>query len=163
MPHVLGVEHRGVYFVLSRQAWLCGGSVEILPCSRVGHIHKNQDADSLLDPEATLLDKVRIAETWLGSFKETFYKHSPKAFSLSKVRRARQEHLCLSQGRQPRLGQGLSLLPVYREDRSFWLLLPLSCPCQVALLPAGAVPHLSQHLHGALQLVLAWNPLKSLG
>ncbi|XP_024421635.2 polypeptide N-acetylgalactosaminyltransferase 15 isoform X1 [Desmodus rotundus] len=70
---------------LSLKTWLCGGSVEILPCSRVGHIHKNQDADSLLDPEATLLDKVRIAETWLGSFKETFYKHSPKAFSLSKA------------------------------------------------------------------------------
>ncbi|XP_036999853.2 polypeptide N-acetylgalactosaminyltransferase 15 isoform X2 [Artibeus jamaicensis] len=70
---------------LSLKTWLCGGSVEILPCSRVGHIYKNQDAESPLDPEATLLNKVRIAETWLGSFKETFYKHSPKAFSLSKA------------------------------------------------------------------------------
>ncbi|KAM5315203.1 polypeptide N-acetylgalactosaminyltransferase 15 isoform 2-T2 [Glossophaga mutica] len=70
---------------LSLKTWLCGGSVEILPCSRVGHIYKSQDADSPLDPEATLLNKVRVAETWLGSFKETFYKHSPKAFSLSKA------------------------------------------------------------------------------
>lgn len=93
MPHVPGVERRGVCFVLSRQTWLCGGSVEILPCSRVGHIYKNQDADSPLDPEATLLNKVRVAETWLGSFRETFYKHSPKAFSLSKVRTA-QRGLC---------------------------------------------------------------------
>lgn len=70
---------------LSLKAWLCGGSVEILPCSRVGHIYQNQDAHSRLDQEATLQNKVRIAEIWLGSFKETFYKHSPEAFSLSKV------------------------------------------------------------------------------
>nr|XP_037858838.1 polypeptide N-acetylgalactosaminyltransferase 15 isoform X1 [Chlorocebus sabaeus] len=70
---------------LSFKAWLCGGSVEILPCSRVGHIYGNQDAPSPVDQEATLRNKVRIAETWLGSFKETFYRHSPEAFSLSKV------------------------------------------------------------------------------
>ncbi|XP_066207061.1 polypeptide N-acetylgalactosaminyltransferase 15 [Saccopteryx leptura] len=70
---------------LSLKAWLCGGSVEILPCSRVGHIYRNQDAHSPLDQEATLLNKVRIAEAWLGSFKETFYRHSPEAFSLSKA------------------------------------------------------------------------------
>ncbi|XP_078210384.1 polypeptide N-acetylgalactosaminyltransferase 15 isoform X3 [Callithrix jacchus] len=70
---------------LSFKAWLCGGSIEILPCSRVGHIYRNQDAHSLLNQEATLRNKVRIAETWLGSFKETFYRHSPEAFSLSKA------------------------------------------------------------------------------
>ncbi|XP_046495929.1 polypeptide N-acetylgalactosaminyltransferase 15 [Equus quagga] len=70
---------------LSLKAWLCGGSVEILPCSRVGHIYRNQDAYAPLDLEATLRNKVRIAETWLGSFKETFYRHSPEAFSLSKA------------------------------------------------------------------------------
>lgn len=73
---------------LSLKAWLCGGSVEILPCSRVGHIYQNQDAHSPPDQEAALRNKVRVAETWLGSFKDTFYRHSPKAFSLSKVRRA---------------------------------------------------------------------------
>ncbi|XP_073887067.1 polypeptide N-acetylgalactosaminyltransferase 15 isoform X8 [Macaca fascicularis] len=70
---------------LSFKAWLCGGSVEILPCSRVGHIYRNQDAPSPVDQEATLRNKVLIAETWLGSFKETFYRHSPEAFSLSKA------------------------------------------------------------------------------
>ncbi|KAM5279577.1 polypeptide N-acetylgalactosaminyltransferase 15 [Ctenodactylus gundi] len=70
---------------LSFKAWLCGGSVEILPCSRVGHIYRNQDAHAPLDKEATLRNKIRIAETWLGSFKETFYRHSPEAFALSKT------------------------------------------------------------------------------
>lgn len=98
MLHILGVECRDVSFVLLWQAWLCGGSVEILPCSRVGYLYQNQEANSPPDQEATLLNKVRIAETWLGSFKETFYRHSPEAFSLSKVRRAGQVLLCILQG-----------------------------------------------------------------
>ncbi|XP_015349856.1 polypeptide N-acetylgalactosaminyltransferase 15 isoform X2 [Marmota marmota marmota] len=71
---------------MSFKAWLCGGSVEILPCSRVGHIYRNQDThSSSLDQEAILRNKVRLAEIWLGSFKETFYRHSPEAFVLSKA------------------------------------------------------------------------------
>ncbi|KAF4020730.1 hypothetical protein G4228_012421 [Cervus hanglu yarkandensis] len=70
---------------LSLKTWLCGGSVEILPCSRVGHLYRNEDAHSQREREATLQNKVRIAETWLGSFKETFYRHSPEALSLSKL------------------------------------------------------------------------------
>uniref|UniRef100_A0A8C3WGH7 Polypeptide N-acetylgalactosaminyltransferase n=1 Tax=Catagonus wagneri TaxID=51154 RepID=A0A8C3WGH7_9CETA len=70
---------------LSLKAWLCGGSVEVLPCSRVGQIYGRQDARSPLEREAALQNKVLIAETWLGSFKETFYRHSPEAFSLSKA------------------------------------------------------------------------------
>ncbi|XP_036917240.1 polypeptide N-acetylgalactosaminyltransferase 15 isoform X2 [Sturnira hondurensis] len=96
---------------LSLKTWLCGGSVEILPCSRVGHIHKNQDADSPLDPEATLLNKVRIAETWLGSFKETFYKHSPKAFSLSKLHNTGLGFCADCQAEGDLLGCALMLAP----------------------------------------------------
>ncbi|KAK2494284.1 hypothetical protein MC885_000872 [Smutsia gigantea] len=70
---------------LSLKAWLCGGSVEILPCSRVGHVYRNPDASSPLDQEAALWNKVRIAEAWLGSFKDTFYRHNPEALSLSKL------------------------------------------------------------------------------
>lgn len=70
---------------LSFKAWLCGGSVEIIPCSRVGHVYRNQDAHFPPDQEATLQNKVRIAETWLGPFKEIFYRHNPEAFTLSKV------------------------------------------------------------------------------
>ncbi|XP_050997693.1 polypeptide N-acetylgalactosaminyltransferase 15 [Acomys russatus] len=70
---------------MSFKAWLCGGSVEILPCSRVGHIYQSQDTSSRTDPEVILRNKVRIAETWLGPFKETFYRHIPEAFTLSKV------------------------------------------------------------------------------
>ncbi|XP_004704068.1 polypeptide N-acetylgalactosaminyltransferase 15 isoform X1 [Echinops telfairi] len=70
---------------LSLKAWLCGGSVEIIPCSRVGYLYGNRDAHSLPDQEAMLRNKVRIAETWLGSFKDTFYRHSPEALALSQA------------------------------------------------------------------------------
>lgn len=78
---------RAIHLLLLGQAWLCGGSVEILPCSRVGHIYQSQEASSRTDPEVILRNKIRVAETWLASFKETFYRHIPEAFALSKVRR----------------------------------------------------------------------------
>lgn len=84
---VLGSRSKVIYLLFSWQAWLCGGSVEILPCSRVGHVYRNQEARSPLEQEAILRNKVLIAETWLGSFKEVFYRHNPEAFTLNKVKR----------------------------------------------------------------------------
>lgn len=93
-------------FLLSWQTWLCGGSVEILPCSRVGHLYRNEDAHSQLEREAALQNKIRIAETWLDSFKETFYKHSPEALSLSKVRGEPSRGFCAHPAAPPELEAG---------------------------------------------------------
>lgn len=123
-PHVAGEEHGGVDLLLSLQTWLCRGSVEILPCSRVGHVYRNQDAHSPFDWEATLRNKVRIAETWLGAFKETFYRHSPEAFSLSKVRGEPGRVFCAHSGPPGGGCAGPPALPSGRADRSFWLVLP---------------------------------------
>ncbi|EMP41971.1 Polypeptide N-acetylgalactosaminyltransferase-like protein 2 [Chelonia mydas] len=70
---------------LSIRAWLCGGSVEILPCSRVGHIFRNHIPHTFPNEEAAVRNKIRIAETWLDSFKEIFYKHDTVAFLISKL------------------------------------------------------------------------------
>ncbi|NWR13295.1 GLT15 acetylgalactosaminyltransferase, partial [Emberiza fucata] len=66
--------------------WLCGGSVEIIPCSRVGHVYRNHFPRAFSYEEAIVRNKIRIAETWLGSFKENFYKHDTVAFLISKVK-----------------------------------------------------------------------------
>ncbi|KAI1242821.1 hypothetical protein IHE44_0000373 [Lamprotornis superbus] len=70
---------------LSIRTWLCGGSVEIIPCSRVGHVYRNHFPRAFSYEEAVVRNKIRIAETWLGSFKENFYKHDTVAFLISKA------------------------------------------------------------------------------
>ncbi|KFW89504.1 Polypeptide N-acetylgalactosaminyltransferase 15, partial [Phalacrocorax carbo] len=72
-----------LFFLLT---WLCGGSVEIIPCSRVGHVYRNHFPHAFSYEEAIVRNKIRIAETWLGSFKENFYKHDTVAFLISKVK-----------------------------------------------------------------------------
>ncbi|NWT82147.1 GLT15 acetylgalactosaminyltransferase, partial [Lanius ludovicianus] len=72
-----------LFFTLT---WLCGGSVEIIPCSRVGHVYRNHFPHAFSYEEAIVRNKIRIAETWLGSFKENFYKHDTVAFLISKVK-----------------------------------------------------------------------------
>ncbi|XP_009674700.2 polypeptide N-acetylgalactosaminyltransferase 15 isoform X2 [Struthio camelus] len=70
---------------LSIRTWLCGGSVEIIPCSRVGHVYRNHFPHAFSYEEAIVRNKIRIAETWLGSFKENFYNHNTVAFLISKA------------------------------------------------------------------------------
>ncbi|NXQ04900.1 GLT15 acetylgalactosaminyltransferase, partial [Vidua macroura] len=66
--------------------WLCGGSVEIIPCSRVGHVYRNHFPRAFSYEDAIVRNRIRIAETWLGSFKENFYKHDTVAYLISKVK-----------------------------------------------------------------------------
>ncbi|XP_067862050.1 polypeptide N-acetylgalactosaminyltransferase 15-like isoform X3 [Heptranchias perlo] len=70
---------------LSLRVWLCGGSVEVLPCSRVGHVYWKNDPYSLPDEEIVMKNKIRVAEVWLDSFKEIFYKRDTPAYLLSKA------------------------------------------------------------------------------
>nr|XP_060637971.1 polypeptide N-acetylgalactosaminyltransferase 15 [Anolis sagrei ordinatus] len=70
---------------LSIKAWLCGGSVEILPCSRVGHVYRTGMAYNFSDEKAIERNKIRIAETWLDSFKHLFYKHDRLACLINKA------------------------------------------------------------------------------
>ncbi|XP_077160703.1 polypeptide N-acetylgalactosaminyltransferase 15 [Paroedura picta] len=69
---------------LSIKTWLCGGSVEILPCSHVGHVYRAGIPNNFHDEDALVRNKIRIAETWLDSFKELFYEQNRKAFLISK-------------------------------------------------------------------------------
>ncbi|XP_053570181.1 polypeptide N-acetylgalactosaminyltransferase 15 [Bombina bombina] len=66
---------------LSIRVWLCGGLVEIVPCSRVGHVYRNQGTYTSLHYEAELRNKIRIAEVWMDSYKYMFYKHNEKALN----------------------------------------------------------------------------------
>ncbi|XP_078485798.1 polypeptide N-acetylgalactosaminyltransferase 4 isoform X1 [Ciona intestinalis] len=65
---------------ISFRVWLCGGSVEITPCSRVGHIGRIRKPYSQ-DEELNniVYNKMRIAELWMDEYKWMFYRRTPKA------------------------------------------------------------------------------------
>lgn len=55
--------------VSTAQVWLCGGSVEVVPCSRVAHIERAYkpyapDLDSAMRRNA-----LRVAEIWMDDYK----------------------------------------------------------------------------------------------
>uniref|UniRef100_A0A8C6PE04 Polypeptide N-acetylgalactosaminyltransferase n=1 Tax=Nothobranchius furzeri TaxID=105023 RepID=A0A8C6PE04_NOTFU len=61
---------------LSFRVWQCGGSLEIHPCSHVGHVFPKKA------PYARpnfLQNTVRAAEVWMDSYKQHFYNRNPPA------------------------------------------------------------------------------------
>ncbi|XP_006880849.1 PREDICTED: polypeptide N-acetylgalactosaminyltransferase 5 [Elephantulus edwardii] len=62
---------------LSFKVWMCGGEIEIIPCSRVGHIFRNDNPYSFPKDRMKTVERnlVRVAEVWLDDYKELFYGH----------------------------------------------------------------------------------------
>ncbi|XP_076464804.1 N-acetylgalactosaminyltransferase 7-like [Babylonia areolata] len=96
----------GENFELSFKIWQCGGSIEWVPCSRVGHIYRNfmpystgQHREKI--PVITL-NYMRVVEVWLGEeFREYFYTREPivrgyPIGDVSKQRQFKEEHNCKS-------------------------------------------------------------------
>ncbi|GAB5575670.1 polypeptide N-acetylgalactosaminyltransferase 13 isoform X1 [Prionailurus iriomotensis] len=62
---------------LSFKVWMCGGEIEIIPCSRVGHIFRNDNPYTFPKDRMKTVERnlVRVAEVWLDEYKELFYGH----------------------------------------------------------------------------------------
>lgn len=56
------------------QAWMCGGSVEIIPCSHVGHMFR-YTAPYSWGPDKDVLTKncLRVAQVWMDDYKIFYY------------------------------------------------------------------------------------------
>lgn len=64
--------------------WQCGGSMEIIPCSHVGHLFRistySYDGNK---EEIRAHNTVRLVEVWMTDFKDLFYASNPsKAMSM---------------------------------------------------------------------------------
>lgn len=65
---------------------MCGGRLEIVPCSRVGHIFRKYTSPYKFPDgvEKTLAKNLnRLAEVWMDEFKELYYQKRPHARYIS--------------------------------------------------------------------------------
>ncbi|MEQ2226477.1 hypothetical protein ILYODFUR_027870, partial [Ilyodon furcidens] len=62
---------------ISFKIWMCGGEIEIIPCSRVGHIFRGQNPYKFPKDRQKTVERnlARVAEVWLDEYKDVFYGH----------------------------------------------------------------------------------------
>ncbi|XP_074622929.1 polypeptide N-acetylgalactosaminyltransferase 1-like [Acropora palmata] len=66
---------------LSFRVWMCGGQLEIVPCSRVGHVFRKYTSPYKFPKgtEATLAKNFnRLAEVWMDEYKDLYYRRKSK-------------------------------------------------------------------------------------
>lgn len=55
------------------KVWLCGGSMEVLPCSRVAHVARTKKPYHSNIAFHTRRNALRVAEVWLDEYKSNVY------------------------------------------------------------------------------------------
>lgn len=65
---------------MSLRTWMCGGRLEIIPCSIVGHVFPKHGSYSR---NSVVPNTIRVVEVWLDGFKnQIYYNRSPTGRTL---------------------------------------------------------------------------------
>lgn len=68
---------------ISFRIWMCGGSLELIPCSRVGHVFRKRRPYGTGDKEDFLLhNSMRMARVWMDDYVNKVIEHNPSAANL---------------------------------------------------------------------------------
>lgn len=79
-------QHNNFYENFLRwQVWSCGGSMEVVPCSRVAHLSRHHLPYRFPDQELLQRNKIRVADTWMDAYRKIFYRRDTLAHFIRQV------------------------------------------------------------------------------
>uniref|UniRef100_A0A8C7BNY8 Polypeptide N-acetylgalactosaminyltransferase n=1 Tax=Neovison vison TaxID=452646 RepID=A0A8C7BNY8_NEOVI len=73
----------GEQYEISFKVWMCGGRMEDIPCSRVGHIYRKYVPYKVPAGVSLARNLKRVAEVWMDEYAEHIYQRRPEYRHLS--------------------------------------------------------------------------------
>ncbi|KAK2494055.1 hypothetical protein MC885_020600, partial [Smutsia gigantea] len=83
----------GEQYEISFKVWMCGGRMEDIPCSRVGHIYRKYVPYKVPAGVSLARNLKRVAEVWMDEYAEHIYQRRPEYRHLSAGDVASQKRL----------------------------------------------------------------------